>query len=141
MFFVGGVVFSRNVRVRGLSFPFLASSQPHCAISRHCLMQSSSLNANQALNRIRIDTCENDEMPTGQPARDTVGMHVSGLRGSLEHTMDRKRQLDRKFAYYYSQSFARIIGVQLIPMPVWDNQWPWQTPGICCNFQLLVESQ
>ena len=27
-------------------FPFfLESSQPHCAISRHCLMQSSSLNA------------------------------------------------------------------------------------------------
>ena len=93
-------------------FPFLLQAS---AISRHCLMQSSSLNANQALNRmyraerIRIDTCADDEMPTGQPARDTVGMHVSGLRGSLEHTMD------RKFADYYSRSFGfdRISNVYI----------------------------
>ena len=68
--------------------------------------------ANQALNRmpierIRIDTCADDGMPAGR----TIGMHVSGLRGSLEPTMDRKRQLHRKFADYYSRSFsfARII--------------------------------
>ena len=44
------------------------------------------------------------------PADHTIGMHVSGLRGSLEPTMDRKRQLHRKFADYYSRSFgfARI---------------------------------
>ena len=37
-------------------------------------------------------------------------MHVSGLRGSLEPTRDRKRQLHQKFADYYSRSFgfARI---------------------------------
>ena len=63
-------------------------------------MQSSSL------NRIRIDTCADD----GMPARDTIGMYVSGRRGSLEPTMDRKRQLNRKFVDYYSRSFgfARI---------------------------------
>ena len=42
-------------------------------------MQSSSLNANQALSRILIDTCADD----GMPARDTIGMYVSGRRGSL----------------------------------------------------------
>ena len=42
----------------------------------------------------------------GLPAGDTVGMHVSGLRGSLEPTIDRKRQLYRKFADYYSRSFG-----------------------------------
>ena len=49
-------------------------------------------------------------MPASQPARDTIGMYVSGRRGSLEPTIDRKRQLYRKFADYYSrsQSFARI---------------------------------
>ena len=37
-------------------------------------------------------------------------MYVSGRRGSLEPTIDRKRQLYRKFVDYYSRSFgfARI---------------------------------
>ena len=50
------------------------------------------------------------------PAQDTVGMHVSGLRGSLEPTTDRKRQLHRKFVDYYSRSFgfARIKTVASI---------------------------
>ena len=55
------------------------------------LMQSSSLKANQALNRIRIDTSADD----GMSARDTIGMYVSGRRGSLLPTIDRKRQFHR----------------------------------------------
>ena len=52
--------------------------------------------------------------PASQLARDTVGMHVSGLRGSLEPTMDRKRERHRKFADYYSRSFgfARINNLE-----------------------------
>ena len=70
-------------------------------------MQSST----HCIARIRVDTCAHDGMPAGQPARDTIGMYVSGRRGSLEPTIDRKRQLYRKFVDYYSRSFgfARII--------------------------------
>ena len=69
------------------------------AISRHCQMHAR-------IERIRVDTCANDGMPAG----DTIGIYVSGRRGSLEPTIDRKRQLYRKFADYYSRSFgfARI---------------------------------
>ena len=44
-----------------------------------------------------------------RPARDTVGMHVSGLRGSLEPTMDRKRHLDRKFADYFASLELNVM--------------------------------
>ena len=47
--------------------------------------------------------------PASQPARDTIGMYVSGRRGSLEPTIDRKRQLYRKFVDYYSKASLELI--------------------------------
>ena len=100
-------------------------------------MQLSSLNANQALNRmrierIRIDTCADDGMPA---VPDTIGMHVSGLRGSLEPTMERKRQFHRKFVDYYSRSFgfARITARNLAKQLLWDRLGVLHQ-GVVCFF-------
>ena len=50
-----------NVFSRTLPCPFSFLLQ---AISRHCLMQSST----HCIARIRVDTCAHDGMPAGQPA-------------------------------------------------------------------------
>ena len=74
-----------------------------CPPSRKSCIRHWDVYSEYVLTHAQMMECR----PTGRGHRRNA---VSGLRGSLEPTIDRKRQLYRKFADYYSRSFgfARI---------------------------------
>ena len=75
--------FTAPQRLLAYTYAYNALSFPYCASSRHCLMQSSSLNANQTqcIERIRIDTCAHDAMLDGQGHHRNVCVWTSRLSG------------------------------------------------------------